>query len=65
VLSDLRKVAVVRDHQLVAEHSVLIDPAYVHITQASNAEDARLAAHGVHADLLLDRRQHRRGPRFD
>jgi protoporphyrinogen oxidase len=53
VLSDLRKVSVVRDHQLVAEHSVLMDPAYVHITQASNAEvarlRARLAAHGVHS----------------
>ena len=25
---------VIDDHQLVAEHSVVMDPAYVHITQA-------------------------------
>jgi protoporphyrinogen oxidase len=53
VLSDLRKVGVVRDHALVAEHSVLMDPAYVHITRASNAEvarlRARLAARGVYS----------------
>jgi protoporphyrinogen oxidase len=53
VLSDLRKVGVVTDHELVAEHSVLMDPAYVHITQASNAELARLraqlAARSVHS----------------
>jgi protoporphyrinogen oxidase len=53
VLYDLRKTGVVQDHQLVAEHSVLMDPAYVHITQASNAEvgrlRARLSAHAVYS----------------
>jgi len=42
VLADLRKVSVVKDHQLVADHAVIMDPAYVHITQASNEEVARL-----------------------
>ena len=40
-------------HRLVAEHSVVMDPAYVHITQRSNAEvarlKARLATHGVYS----------------
>jgi protoporphyrinogen oxidase len=53
VLRDLRKVSLVSDHQLVAEHAVLMDPAYVHITKASNAEVVRLraslAAHGVYS----------------
>jgi protoporphyrinogen oxidase len=53
VLEDLRKASVVRDHALVAEHSVLMDPAYVHITRASNAEvarlRARLSAYGVYS----------------
>jgi protoporphyrinogen oxidase len=44
VLQDLRAVGVVSDHQLVAEHSVVMDPAYVHITERSNAEVARLRA---------------------
>ena len=44
VLGDLRKVSVATDHQLVADHSVLMDPAYVHITERSNAEVARLKA---------------------
>lgn len=35
VLADLRKVGVITDHELVAEHSVVMDPAYVHITQGS------------------------------
>ena len=42
----------VTDHQLVAHHHVVLDPAYVHITQASLAETARLRAelarNGVH-----------------
>jgi protoporphyrinogen oxidase len=52
VLEDLRKVSLVTDHQLVAEHVVVMDPAYVHITQASNAAVAQLrsslAARGVY-----------------
>jgi protoporphyrinogen oxidase len=44
VLLDLRKVSVVTDHQLIADHAVVMDPAYVHITEASNAEVARLRA---------------------
>ena len=44
VLADLKKVGLVTDHALVAEHSVLMDPAYVHITEGSNAEVARLKA---------------------
>ncbi|MFO0748646.1 MAG: FAD-dependent oxidoreductase [Myxococcota bacterium] len=43
-LADLRKVGVVTDQRLVAEHSVLLDPAYVHITKASQADVARQKA---------------------
>jgi protoporphyrinogen oxidase len=53
VLNDLRLEGVIADHRLVADHSVLMDPAYVHITRASMAEHARLAAllraHDVHS----------------
>jgi protoporphyrinogen oxidase len=53
VLADLREEGVIADHRLVAEHSVIMDPAYVHITRASMAEHARAAAalraRGVHA----------------
>lgn len=52
VLADLEREGVIRGHELVAHHHVVMDPAYVHITQESNAEVARvrglLAAHGVH-----------------
>jgi protoporphyrinogen oxidase len=52
VLADLRAEGVISDHRLVAEHSVVMDPAYVHITQASMAEHRRLTAelhaHGVY-----------------
>jgi protoporphyrinogen oxidase len=44
VLQDLERVGLVKDHVLVAEHHVVMDPAYVHITQASIAERARLGA---------------------
>lgn len=44
VLADLKRVGVVTDHRLVAEHSVIMDPAYVHITQRSLAEHARITA---------------------
>lgn len=51
VLRDLKKTGVIDDHRLVAEHSVVMDPAYVHITRRSTAEHARiakeLAARGV------------------
>ena len=43
VLSDLKVAGMITDHELVAEHSVVMDPAYVHITKRSLAEHARLA----------------------
>src|SRR5882724_4606207 len=42
VLDDLRKEGIIEDHALVDHHSVVMDPAYVHITRASMAEHARL-----------------------
>src|ERR1700722_10618133 len=42
VLRDLAREKVVTHQRLVAEHSVVLDPAYVHITQRSLAEHARL-----------------------
>jgi hypothetical protein len=53
VLTDLKAEGVITDHKLLADHSVVMDPAYVHITQRSNEDLARrkrdLAAHGVHS----------------
>jgi protoporphyrinogen oxidase len=53
VLADLKKAGVVVDHQLVAHHHVLLDPAYVHITKRSLADVADkkdvLALAGVHS----------------
>jgi protoporphyrinogen oxidase len=53
VLDDLRGEAIVTDHQLISHHHVVLDPAYVHITQASLTETARLraalAAEGIHS----------------
>jgi protoporphyrinogen oxidase len=53
VLADLRAASIVTDQNLVAHHSVVMDPAYVHITEGSNAEvarlKARLAAYGVYS----------------
>jgi protoporphyrinogen oxidase len=43
VLADLRREGVVTTQRLVAEHSVVLDPAYVHITTASIAEHARMS----------------------
>jgi protoporphyrinogen oxidase len=45
VLADLEREGVVTatSHRLVAEHSVVLDPAYVHITRRSLAEYDRLA----------------------
>jgi hypothetical protein len=51
VLADLQREGVVTGQRLVAEHSVVLDPAYVHVTKASILEHKRLAAllkeHGV------------------
>ncbi|HEX8109942.1 MAG TPA: NAD(P)-binding protein [Kofleriaceae bacterium] len=44
VMEDLRREGIVTDHQLVSYHHVMLDPAYVHITQASIAEAARIKA---------------------
>ncbi len=41
VLADLADVGVIDGHQLVAEHHVVMDPAYVHITRGSLADVAR------------------------
>jgi protoporphyrinogen oxidase len=53
VLDDLRAEGVIDEHELVASHSVVMDPAYVHITQGSIREVARLRrilnAHGVYS----------------
>jgi len=53
VLEGLRAVGVLEGQRLVAEHHVVMDPAYVHITRASQAEFRRLspklAAQGVHS----------------
>ncbi len=53
VLADLAKVGVVDGHELVSDHHIVLDPAYVHITKTSDAavaaEKAVLAAHGVHS----------------
>jgi protoporphyrinogen oxidase len=42
VLADLAREGVVSSQRLVAEHSVVLDPAYVHVTKRSLAEHARL-----------------------
>jgi protoporphyrinogen oxidase len=51
VLEDLVKEGIVDGHRLIAEHSVVMDPAYVHITRDSNELRERskrvLEAHGV------------------
>lgn len=53
VLSDLAKVGLVTDHQLVSSHSIVLDPAYVHITKDSVREVERqkavLATRGVYS----------------
>jgi protoporphyrinogen oxidase len=52
VLDDLVREGVVSGQRLVAEHSVVMDPAYVHITKRSLAEHQRLTA------LLAERNVH-------
>jgi protoporphyrinogen oxidase len=42
VLEDLTREGIVDGHRLVSWHSVVLDPAYVHITRASMAEKVRL-----------------------
>lgn len=44
VLKDLRAEGIVNGQRLIAEHYVILSPAYVHITSQSIAEHARLAA---------------------
>ncbi len=41
VLADLAKVGVIDGHTVIAEHHVVMDPAYVHITQGSLADVAQ------------------------
>jgi protoporphyrinogen oxidase len=43
VLADLEKEKIVTTQRVVAHHSVVMDPAYVHITRASMKEHARVA----------------------
>ena len=53
VLADLAREGVTSGHELVSHHSVVMDPAYVHITRASLAEFTRLSrilkANGVYS----------------
>lgn len=53
VLKDMRRHGITQDHELVAEHHVVMDPAYVHLTKQSIAEKARLCstlnAQGIHS----------------
>ena len=53
VLADLQRAGVTDGHRLVAQHSVVMNPAYVHITQRSIAAHRALAsalrAHDVHS----------------
>jgi protoporphyrinogen oxidase len=44
VLADLASESIVRGQKLTAWHSVLLDPAYVHITRAGQAEVSRCLA---------------------
>lgn len=54
VLADLRRVGVIgAEHRLLAEHHVVLSPAYVHVSRAATAEQQRLArelrARGVYS----------------
>ncbi len=52
-LAGLKEAGVVTDHQLVSSHNIVLDPAYVHITQESNnlVEELRgvLSTRGVYS----------------
>lgn len=53
VLTDLGRAQVIDNHKLVSSHHVVLDPAYVHITQASLRDvadkKAILSTRGVHS----------------
>jgi protoporphyrinogen oxidase len=53
VLLDLRRVGIITDHELVSWHHIVLDPAYVHITERSNSDVAAkkeaLATRGVYS----------------
>ncbi|MBO4740723.1 MAG: NAD(P)-binding protein [Bacteroidales bacterium] len=53
VLSDLKKVGILNNEHLVAEHHVVMEPAYVHITQQSetdkNEKKKLLAANNIYS----------------
>ncbi len=53
VVEDLRRAGLVTDHELVTHHSIVLDPAYVHITKDSIAAVAKakdiLATRGVYS----------------
>lgn len=53
VLADLERAGIIDGHELVAEHNIVLDPAYVHITERSRAEFDRLteilSTAGVHS----------------
>ena len=53
VLADLETLGITNGHQLVSSHNIVLDPAYVHITKASQADfqtqSNLLKAHGVHS----------------
>lgn len=53
VLADLKEAGIVEDHTLVADHNVVLDPAYVHITQDSRESfdhySSMLELRGVHS----------------
>lgn len=51
VLDDLNAVGIVTEQRLIASHHVRMDPAYVHITGASQAAHARLSAQLAEADI--------------
>lgn len=38
VLNDLKKAEIITDHELVAYHSVIMNPAYVHVNKQSDAD---------------------------
>lgn len=53
VLEGLREAGIVDGHELVSQHSTMLDPAYVHITEESNQAyeelDRKLQLRGVHS----------------
>ena len=53
VLEGLAREGVIDGHELVSEHSLVMDPAYVHINQRARSEVDRLTktlhAHGVYS----------------